>query len=553
MIIALFLPVRNYADKELKVEVLCENVSLVKDKQFNEVYYFSGENSFATIKDVQIDTTFTISIWINSEILTDKNHAIFGVENKFWIRTTNNRELQFTRPSVYDKNTVGLNLSQNKWYHVTARLRKGLLSLFLDGEKLKDFTWNRDSKFRGELENSFSNKKKYTILLGKDRWQENFVGKIYQPKFYPKALSDETVRLNYNQSAPEMQIEEGALLYLPFDRGLESHFTTLSIQDYSGAEIVSDSIRGNIARFNGHNCFVDYGNMPVDNAITVATWIKPTEISRDFGAVAGFGHSFAFRIGYGGSLLFTIPQFVDIYTKMGIVRNNQWQHIEVTYVQRGDINIYHNGVMVKHLDCDSVQDTDKNLTIGTNLWNDYLKADLDDFIVWDRILTENEINEVYSTSSEELITRIPDYRYVRKKKVIWTVIIVSVLLMILFIIFRQKKVKIDRREAEKKRFLDKINKIVEENIENPEFDVASFTTSVGMSKTKLYNELKKHTDLSISAYVREKRMEKAAELIKENQLSISEIILQVGFESRSYFNKCFKEKYGVTPSQYKVV
>ena len=71
----------------------------------------------------------------------------------------------------------------------------------------------------------------------------------------------------------------------------------------------------------------------------------------------------------------------------------------------------------------------------------------------------------------------------------------------------------------------------------------------GLNAAKLQIGFKYLFDKTISCYVREKRLEKAVNLIKETEYNVSELVYSVGFTSRSYFSKIFKERYGVLPSQ----
>ena len=57
---------------------------------------------------------------------------------------------------------------------------------------------------------------------------------------------------------------------------------------------------------------------------------------------------------------------------------------------------------------------------------------------------------------------------------------------------------------------------------------------------------------TVSDYIRAVRVEKAEELIKTSDLNISEVVYSVGFTSRSYFSKIFRQKYNCSPKEYKV-
>ena len=71
-----------------------------------------------------------------------------------------------------------------------------------------------------------------------------------------------------------------------------------------------------------------------------------------------------------------------------------------------------------------------------------------------------------------------------------------------------------------------------------------------MSRTQLHRKLKAITGMSASEFIRSQRLKLAIGLLKESDATISEIAYQVGFNSSSYFSKCFKEVYSCTPNEY---
>lgn len=98
-------------------------------------------------------------------------------------------------------------------------------------------------------------------------------------------------------------------------------------------------------------------------------------------------------------------------------------------------------------------------------------------------------------------------------------------------------------------FLDKITGIVEENISNEQFGVSELAEATNMSRSNLLRKVKKLTELSVSQFIREVRLRKAMEILREGNLTVSEISWQVGFSSTSYFIKCFREHYGYPPGE----
>ena len=72
-----------------------------------------------------------------------------------------------------------------------------------------------------------------------------------------------------------------------------------------------------------------------------------------------------------------------------------------------------------------------------------------------------------------------------------------------------------------------------------------------MGRTKFYGKVKELTGLSPNKYLMAQRMQKAADLLADGELNVSEVSYRVGLQDPSYFNRCFKAYYGVVPSKYK--
>lgn len=91
---------------------------------------------------------------------------------------------------------------------------------------------------------------------------------------------------------------------------------------------------------------------------------------------------------------------------------------------------------------------------------------------------------------------------------------------------------------------------LEENWQNPDFDVDDYCHAMAMSNSQLYRKTTALTGLSPNALLKEFRLEKAKELMKKQHYSISQITFDSGFTSPSYFTKCFKKQFGLLPMSY---
>lgn len=100
------------------------------------------------------------------------------------------------------------------------------------------------------------------------------------------------------------------------------------------------------------------------------------------------------------------------------------------------------------------------------------------------------------------------------------------------------------------KFLARLMEIIEDNINNCDFDVRCLTTKMNISRVQLFRKLKALTGQSPSEFIRTIRLKRAAQLLEHGYGNIAEVTYQVGFNNLSYFARCFRELYGVTPSVY---
>jgi len=98
--------------------------------------------------------------------------------------------------------------------------------------------------------------------------------------------------------------------------------------------------------------------------------------------------------------------------------------------------------------------------------------------------------------------------------------------------------------------LEKIHQVIEENLDNSDFNIDTIAANIGLSRSAFFKKLKSLTGLAPVDLVKEIRLNKSIELIKNSDLSISEIAFAVGFKDSSYYSKCFRKKYNQTPREY---
>lgn len=99
--------------------------------------------------------------------------------------------------------------------------------------------------------------------------------------------------------------------------------------------------------------------------------------------------------------------------------------------------------------------------------------------------------------------------------------------------------------------IERINNVLEKRIDEEDMNVDSLAEAVGVSRSHLYRRMKERLGISPSDYIRIIRLKKASELLKNDDLDISQIAYALGFSSQSLFSSTFKRLTGYTPSEYR--
>jgi AraC-like DNA-binding protein len=101
-----------------------------------------------------------------------------------------------------------------------------------------------------------------------------------------------------------------------------------------------------------------------------------------------------------------------------------------------------------------------------------------------------------------------------------------------------------------KNFKERLDYIISQHIGDSDFNIDTLAGMMQLGHTKFYGKMKEITGASPNKYLMNERMRIAAQYLLEGQMTISEISYKVGFQDQSYFNRCFKQKYGTVPSKY---
>ncbi|MDR2824640.1 MAG: response regulator, partial [Prevotellaceae bacterium] len=101
------------------------------------------------------------------------------------------------------------------------------------------------------------------------------------------------------------------------------------------------------------------------------------------------------------------------------------------------------------------------------------------------------------------------------------------------------------------KLMQKVVEIIRANIDNSEFRVDDICSEVGMSRTVFYKKIKNLTGLSPVEFIRDIVLQYAAQMLETDNVAIKEVSYAIGIADTKYFTKIFKEKYSMTPTQYR--
>lgn len=102
-----------------------------------------------------------------------------------------------------------------------------------------------------------------------------------------------------------------------------------------------------------------------------------------------------------------------------------------------------------------------------------------------------------------------------------------------------------------RKFMEKLTKLMEKNMDNGELIVDDLVKELAVSRSVFFKKLKMLTGLAPIEFIKEMRVKRAAQLIESGDFNMTQIAYMVGINDPRYFSKCFKQRFGMTPTEYK--
>ena len=111
-----------------------------------------------------------------------------------------------------------------------------------------------------------------------------------------------------------------------------------------------------------------------------------------------------------------------------------------------------------------------------------------------------------------------------------------------------EKISTNKEEEE---LVEKLLKSIAENMDNVDYTVNQMASDIAMSRANLYKKTQQMLGITPNEFLRNVRLKHAASLLEQTDMPVNLISLIVGFQTARYFSQCFRQMFGVTPTEYR--
>ncbi|HAC22940.1 MAG TPA: hypothetical protein DCF91_12765 [Porphyromonadaceae bacterium] len=525
-----------------------------------------------TIQKDSIDITHPIlmSGWFYLEDIASKTHTIFGAKDLFLLNTTSNGGLHFNQPEIYDTYIDSLSISPFEWNHYAIKINRPEVEIYLNGKSVANLSW---------VDSSRTNQSVQPIVIGWQGWNDTSKGYAYnfigENKSATK-LKEHNFSAEYEQIISRLSLTANLIFFHTFDnKDSYWHVNQKQIHYAETPNFFVDEDHCSYARFDT-TCSFHIATDEIYKSLTIACKIKQDAFYRDYGALVSIGEYIALRTSNNG-MYATIPQVRDFYTPNADFPKNKWVHLAITYIEKEGVSYYINGKKCDFLREPRTIQAFKDILVGKNVWNNTLIADIDNIFIWNRSLSEKEIATIATIPENELSDMV--FSDNSKQPNLIIALGMGILVIIVagtFLIYKRRLHKLQRfghtinkqeelpvasttlndvsssnepsKEDISTLFKEKLDEIIMANLSSSEFQIKELAIEMGVSRTVLYNQCAGFLSESPKQYIRNIRLDQAKRLLTETDKPIVQIMDETGFESRAYFAKCIKERFGVTPA-----
>ena len=117
---------------------------------------------------------------------------------------------------------------------------------------------------------------------------------------------------------------------------------------------------------------------------------------------------------------------------------------------------------------------------------------------------------------------------------------------------QQQKDKVEEKQVKgnDEKLMERIMKVVNDHLDDSEFNVDALTKEVGISRAQLHRKMRDMTGLPVSEFIRNIRLEQAVRLLEEQKINVTQVAYSVGFSNLAHFSTVFRKQFGVSPTEY---
>jgi YesN/AraC family two-component response regulator len=104
--------------------------------------------------------------------------------------------------------------------------------------------------------------------------------------------------------------------------------------------------------------------------------------------------------------------------------------------------------------------------------------------------------------------------------------------------------------SQDEKFLERVVVCIENHISDPDLHIDKVCNATGLSHSFLYRKIKSVTGQTVNEFIRTLRIRRAEQLLRTKKFSVAEVMHETGFSNHSYFSKCFRKLYKMSPKEY---
>ena len=370
------------------------------------------------------DKTISVAFWVKPQNIELHPGTIYGEENNFYLRLLSNHEIQFNHFLRKDTETKAI-LTENRWQHIGFTINsKGRLKIFFNGQCI----------LRDTIDENWW-KKKGKTYIGTDKYNVNAEGFLDHLQTWNRAISEKEMMEVYSSSLKTPPLNYGLKLYLPLKNNLNNKANTkIKLTSKKNISFTKDKEGMKSAKFIRKKSYLKYEGLLFGNQQTISLWIKPSNKERELALIGNSDFSLRY-LPKTGRMWYSVPLNYGILAEpaKNIIADN-WNHLAISLNYNHLIDFYVNG---KKIDSKPIfQNTGKAtyLEIGKSFWNNYYDGNIKKIAVWDRKLSDSEIENVFKND-----INTPSKQNTLTTEILYLALFLMVLVFVYFKFLRKKE------------------------------------------------------------------------------------------------------------------